>query len=647
MPTYNYILKSRSHRRHASTTINTVVHDLDTSRSRRRERLRLQSTYMVEMSSAGCYRHDSRGDRKAMKALGQWLAPVLGKRDWAGLINLVWASTAHIPTAEFYGTHSPAMGILWGSPEDMICSLLPESVRNSFNYWENMICSEWEAPRWHLEPWFRHSPYRWLHMLHVSEEDPGSVCYAENDAKREKGIYTRTKPGRYLTKFFHDKLTEKDIKYWADRQAAGNISVVLKFIEHDDPDGWVRVYGDNTVYSCMQGMDCVKIYAHDKSVLRLAYLEDSDGKIQGRCIVREDTKQYIRCYPVRSSDEQPDGQWHKWQTRMQQAVSSAGYKVLGNLKEVLLQYIEARHIRGRVVCPYLDCGVGDAQGVSKVTQNGVAYLQVGVHGGSGSGTEGWTSLRDRDVSYCSHCQDECDEDYLTNIDDGSYCESCRDDNFTYAMGRRNEEYFANEDVIHCQSDDRYYYEETTSYHDVYECQVTGDWYHEDDMVVTRLGWVRNEEATHLDIPDDNGHDYAINNDIITTEDGEIINVRDAKDCSVSLCTYHRGTLWRIDNGDGKYLFIHPDSLLDREHWGDLWVQRVGVEWMLLTQVEEPHEDIYPMACLPSDFIEIVSDGLGFEFKNVRIGEHAVYAGDVVIKLVSLVRQLMLEFQAAA
>ena len=110
-----------------------------------------------------------------------------------------------------------------------------------------------------------------------------------------------TKIGKYLTTFKdYLELSESDIKAIVEKHnaiIASQSGWTLNFIESNDADGFERVYNNCTANSCMKGESAVRVYAHEKSVIRLAYLTNGANEIIARSIVREDRKQYIRTYP--------------------------------------------------------------------------------------------------------------------------------------------------------------------------------------------------------------------------------------------------------------------------------------------------------------------------------------------------------------
>jgi hypothetical protein len=162
----------------------------------------------------------------------------------------------------------------------------------------------------------------------------------------------------------------------------------------------------------MKGTDAVRVYAHDKSVIRLAYIQSLAGEILARCIVREDYKQYVRIYP--DANGSTEGKY------LQQYLKANGY-THGNLDGCLLQMIEHEDEDDIFVAPYIDAGAdgngseGSAQSGELVDIDGRSYIEINTHGDlSLTMTNGWTDdVEDEDMSECDDCGDMEHNDDMT------------------------------------------------------------------------------------------------------------------------------------------------------------------------------------------------------------------------------------------
>lgn len=395
----------------------------------------------------------------------------------------------------------------------------------------------WVHPVWQNEPWFRDTMQSLFHQVHQSEDDPTQIAYNRNIDNIERNIQTRTRPGKYLTQFFSDVLSPSEIKEWAEKQvAAATCTATLKFVENNDEAGWERVYEEGP-HSCMAGKECVKVYCYPDNGLRLAYLETDEGKIVARAIVRDQDGEesgYVRIYATEQ----------RWATDLRVKLDAAGYTTDINLNGVKIQRINHRY-DDSVMCPYIDTGNCGDQTIEIHDD----YLIIGGDGPDACSTGGWVSIDEGDE--CSDCGERFDSDELTTIDDSDcrVCEHCLNNNYTYAYGRRYQDYFPQDDCIYCESDGEMYVAEYASYHDVYQCRVSDDWYHIDDLVTCDAGeyegsLIHCDEAVLLD--NDEGYAYQgdcqqVNGEWVLTENvgqchitGEDLDIRNAVQIQVGM-----------------------------------------------------------------------------------------------------------------
>lgn len=427
-----------------------------------------------------------------------------------------------------------------------------------FNVRERLVLNRkdtWIPPVWHDTDWFRQSPLSIFHEVHQSEDDPTQIAYNRTMDGVRRNIQTRTKPGKYLNQFFSDVLSESDIKYWAERQlAAATCVATLKFIENDDPDGWVDVYR-NGPRSCMAGEDMVKVYAYEGNGLRLAYLETAGEQIVARAIVVDEgyndseEKGYVRIY----STEQ------RWHTAMRQELDKLGYGDQTHLDGIKIAKIGHPNYSGRYVMPYIDQGSCGSQQVSIMSD----HILIGGGDYDAATTNGFVPAGET----CSCCEGSFDDDDLTETHDGSnVCSDCLDEHYRYAMGARYEEWFDADDCIYCESDRQWYESDSAYRHNVYECQINGDWYKSDDMVKCDIGehegdWIHLDEATCDEVSEEWGycseftnvdgkyiHDSYVVTDYTTDHD---IDMRFAVRIHLHGSTF---------SSRAKYLYIHQDNL---------------------------------------------------------------------------------------
>lgn len=361
-----------------------------------------------------------------------------------------------------------------------------------------------------------------FHRLHVSTEDAMQVAYYPTLKHMLEDRPLRTRMGKYLAAYatmlgFTDAHVKRVVdSYQADMSKRNSIE--LKFTAHDAPSEWTHVY-EVGPSSCMSGDDawCVAVYAHSRSQLRLSYLTDADGDVIARAIVRcrdlgakDDEHGYLRIYPDPESDRAGK--------LLQMMLKDAGYSERINLDGCLLAYEEEDE---GIVCPYIDSGDGGSQSVSEVERDGQTYLKVGGCEHSATNTTGYIEL---EYCTCEDCGDRIrgrHDAHSVQDGDRTVCEGCLDSNYVYAYfgSRGNQDYFHQDDVIYCKSDGEDYVEDDAHYYDVYQCQESDNWYHQDDMVNIEGEWYHQDHAQKLDYPHD-GEDYALVNDAKELPDGK-------------------------------------------------------------------------------------------------------------------------------
>lgn len=375
-----------------------------------------------------------------------------------------------------------------------------------------------------------------LHRLHQSISEPLMVAYYPTLKHYREGREVRTKLGRYLTTFKNLlELSESDIRDIVNRWngfVLGNDSWQLNFVESHDKAGWLRVYRSEHVRSCMQGQDAVSVYAHDRSTVRLAYLMDEDGNIIARSIVREspaEDKGWLRIYPA--PDQSSEGK------TLQVRLEAEGYTKRINLDGCLLDAVPHPDHSDIYKCPYIDSGEGGSSRGQTVEIDGQKYIQIGTEDGHGidcylQQTNGWTDdIPDDYEYYCDDCGDGIPEDETTCIGiyrDHIVCPCCSD-SYREAIGRRGERYWVHsDDCSYIDSQNDYYVDEYLSDNDIFECEYSNEYHHLDDLVHTSYGYIHHDYATLLDHEDEDGNNYAHQDDTHTLSDGTTCHKDDAE-----------------------------------------------------------------------------------------------------------------------
>jgi hypothetical protein len=372
----------------------------------------------------------------------------------------------------------------------------------------------------------------WLHRVHVSLMNPLQIAHYPTLKHLRDGREVVTKLGKYLTTFKDFiGITETEIKDAVEKYnaiVASRTGWEVRFIESTDADGFVRIYSNCLAGSCMKGMDAVRVYAHDKSVIRLAYIQSLAGEILARCIVREDFKQYVRIYP--DANGSTEGKY------LQQYLKANGY-THGNLDGCLLQMIEHEDDDDIFVAPYIDAGVegngseGSAQDGERVTIDGKEYIEITTHGElSLTMTNGWTDeVENEDESECDDCGDIEHNDNMSYTTHGDYvCRHCCENNYTYAWINNDTQDYVHNDHVIWANDDAFHENCDLSAHDIYACEETGDYFHIDDLVMTLRGFICLNLVEDIDHEDADGNLSAHQDDVHELSNGTKCHTDDAE-----------------------------------------------------------------------------------------------------------------------
>jgi hypothetical protein len=372
-----------------------------------------------------------------------------------------------------------------------------------------------------------------LHNVHYSLMSPMLIAYYPNLDHFRQGREVRTKLGKYLTQFKEEiQLNDLEIKSITEAHTArvqAQQGWEVRFIESTDGTGWVNIYGQGERFnSCMTNSKAVQVYAHEKSVLKLAYMLEG-GSVIARAIVRtqnnwDDTgdasKGYIRVYP------DPNG--HAEGRFMLDTLKNLGYEKQTNLNGCLLTAIQHVDDDDVFMSPYIDYGNGGSQTADPENIDGKTYLVIGDGEYDLANTGGWTS--NVETWNCDECGDEVDEDEIEYVEDADrhVCNDCLSNDYTYVYGRNGDQYYVHHDNAIYASDE-YYDSNYLSENDIYPCEASDEYYHIDDLVNTSMGFIHESYAKRLDYEDSEGNNYAHEDDIYELSNGKLCHSNDAEE----------------------------------------------------------------------------------------------------------------------
>ena len=317
---------------------------------------------------------------------------------------------------------------------------------------QNMTSDEWMAREsdrfangiyrfvpWHDEPWNNRD-----HFCHVSNDDGGKLAYTATAEDGERDRQTRTRPGRYLTQYYSEVLSQDDIREWCAKFDMENGKRKLLFAT--TPDEIEQVY-TNGPSSCMaHGIDYYNSPIHPVRVygsgdFACAYIMGTDGDISARVIVAPKRKVYGRIY----------GDFN----RVRLLLEEEGYTRSEDQEDWDgLRLLRVPH-RDSFVAPYLD------PPMSNVRDNG-SYLVIDCDGEiECNETSGLT----HESCYCSRCEDSCGETYT--VGNEQWCQNCYESYSTYCVGCSN--HFDYDDIVGTDRHDNSYCTDCASDMSICDC----------------------------------------------------------------------------------------------------------------------------------------------------------------------------------
>lgn len=331
-----------------------------------------------------------------------------------------------------------------------------------------------------------HRPFDW-HLLtlewpHVSETDSTRLAYTRDERAGEADRQVVTTVGKYLTRHF-TTMPDHEVRNLVALYAAGDS---CKFV-HTMAEMLHHLVGGPT--SCMtkhMEIRCAdRQYRHPYQVYDPAFgwhmaVRVSNGETVGRalCMEKGGDKYFVRSYRKTSDYSPADEQLEAW-------LESQGYTKQSRWDDGdrLAYYPTAD---GDVLAPYID---GNNRGVSLYGD----HLRIDSNGEyECSNTEGVVSGSDRVT--CEDCGRRFDEGdgYWVHVHEETHvCETCCNDDYTYAYSRRgNQYYIRNDNVVDVcgeyydldyLSDNNIVELADGSYEDMDNCvEIDGEWYRDDD-----------------------------------------------------------------------------------------------------------------------------------------------------------------------
>jgi hypothetical protein len=241
------------------------------------------------------------------------------------------------------------------------------------------------------------------HFAHVSVDDPTQISYTQSAEKGARDIQTRTRPGKYLAKFYSESLSAPEIADMAAEFGAAHAPVSFQLAS--TPDEIIAVYA-NGPHSCMKGESPVGVYGAGD--LAIAYLGDMHAEVTAR----------VLCWPAKLIF----GRTYGDEIRLASALEAKGYRhVTGGSAWYGARLVRNEIGADRFECPYIDGGLS-------VADTG-EYLKFSPHGWPGGTQAGYVGEPEM---VCDSCNAELSEDDARHSENGGpYCDDCYNERFSY------------------------------------------------------------------------------------------------------------------------------------------------------------------------------------------------------------------------
>lgn len=292
----------------------------------------------------------------------------------------------------------------------------------SYEYMLREIRDPLNSNPWRYQAWFRENVHRWIEMLpRPSEKEPGLLSYFQTPEKRAANIRTPIKPGRWLSKYFSDLLTQPEIQEAAREWDAKYALRVAKITQ--DADEIEAVYTGRHHGSCMwfphedYSGPCHPARVYAGPDLGIAYIGEKDS-CDARVLVWPEKKIWY------------DNAVYGDSSRLRDSLTHLGYTAASSYK---FEGARIRRIRSgsRFVLPYID--------VADTVEDYGDYLVLREGNINCRCTSGVSGHEYR----CDDCEDGMDEDeahYTAN--DSHVCTHCLDRYYFHCQVK--EEYYPND-----------------------------------------------------------------------------------------------------------------------------------------------------------------------------------------------------------
>ena len=387
-----------------------------------------------------------------------------------------------------------------------------------------------------------YKPADWQRVIlewpHKSLTDPNRLAYTRDEKSAMhngdsdiKAVVTTI--GKYLTRHWPDVPSDLIRDIVAEHTYGGSIEITT------DPDRMVHVVngGPRSCMSSRFDIECDdRIDRHPYAVYSPALgwsmaVRSEGDEILGRCLIwtdpnDADTKGFVRSYKRERSEHSHSGADEAIEAYLQ----GLGYAKWRGWPQTPVDKIAVR--RGGYLMPYID---GAHQWV---TDNGDTFTIDSDGDYDASNTSGMVNGHEYTCEDCGEGFDDGDGYWVGIHEDRHICSDCCNNNYTYAYGRRGNEYYVEtSDTVYVGDD--HYHTEYLSDNGIVELH-DGEYEHQDNAV-----YIESEDEYYHCDDDDICYDE---------EEGQYDLKSNCWQCTESGNWYNDGVDYVEVDGD-KY---HPD-----------------------------------------------------------------------------------------
>ncbi len=384
-----------------------------------------------------------------------------------------------------------------------------EHYRNAVNKLYN---GDWLFTPWSNFRWFTTNAQAVARHPHISTEKPQEVAYYQSVDKLLRGIETRTKPGRFLAKFFPN-LTPDQVRQYANDYLVATApkqihiartrdEIIMAINEGPGESCQSRHFYDG--HSRWYRGHIHPAAAYASGDFEVLYITDDNKPGDPARLVAE--TQRITARVICSAKGKLAARIYGDYAKLTPLLDDAGYEQkAGALVGCYLLRIYDEDGSGSYIMPYVDAGIGSGGGCLNVDERhdhdndrDVWLLSESGEYSTYAGYDNKGLLDAEEECYtcerCGETHDSEDDIHYSEYEGVGYC-SCCDEDFVYAVTGRNRHGSNNYDMVLQDN----------------AVKIGGEWYVDDEALLERCGFVL---CIHCD-------EWAEIDDTTTTYSGQV------------------------------------------------------------------------------------------------------------------------------